>query len=218
MNPVINEILNKLAQTVIDGKHIESVELTKQLLDLDYSPKEILDNGLLSGMNVVGQRFRNNIIFVPQVLISARAMKSSLAILEPLLAEANVPVIGTVIMGTVKGDIHDIGKNIVSMMLRGNGFKVTDIGIDASAEKFVDSVKKENAQIVGMSALLTTTMLYMKTVIEKIKTENLHVKIMIGGAPVSKTFADQIGADAYGKNASEAVRIAREFVNLQTKA
>ena len=216
MNPAIEELLQKLAVSVIDGKHLEAVELTNQLLTLDYSPKEILDNGLLAGMNVVGQRFRDNIIFVPQVLISARAMKFSLAILEPLLAEANVPVIGTVIMGTVKGDIHDIGKNIVSMMLRGNGFKVVDIGIDASFEKFINAVKKENAQIVGMSALLTTTMIYMKTVIEKIKFENLPVKIMIGGAPVSKAFADQIGADAYGKNASEAVRLAREFVNFES--
>lgn len=216
MNPVIEELLQKLAVSVIDGKHLEAVELTNQLLALDYSPKEILDNGLLAGMNVVGQRFRDNIIFVPQVLISARAMKFSLAILEPLLAEANVPVIGTVIMGTVKGDIHDIGKNIVSMMLRGNGFKVVDIGIDASFDKFIDAVKKENAQIIGMSALLTTTMIYMKTVIEKIKSENLSVKIMIGGAPVSKAFAEQIGADAYGKNASEAVRLAREFVNLNS--
>lgn len=213
MNPAIEELLQKLAASVIEGKHIEAVEFTKQLLALNHTPKEILDNGLLAGMNVVGQRFRDNIIFVPQVLISARAMKFSLAILEPLLAESKIPAIGTVIMGTVKGDIHDIGKNIVSMMLRGNGFKVVDIGIDASYEKFLDAVKKENAQIVGMSALLTTTMLYMKTVIDKFKNENLNIKIMIGGAPVSKAFADQIGADAYGKNASEAVRLAREFVN-----
>lgn len=216
MNPSIEELLQKLAAIVIDGKHLEAVELTKQLLALNHTPKEILDNGLLAGMNVVGQRFRDNIIFVPQVLISARAMKSSLALLEPLLADSNIPAIGTVIMGTVKGDIHDIGKNIVSMMLRGNGFKVVDIGIDASQEKFADAVKKENAQIVGMSALLTTTMLYMKAVIEKLKGEKLPVKIMIGGAPVSKAFADQIGADAYGKNASEAVRLAREFVNIDS--
>lgn len=217
MNPAIEELLQKLVISVIDGKHLEAVELTKQLLALNHTPKEILDNGLLAGMNVVGQRFRDNIIFVPQVLISARAMKFSLAILEPLLAESNIPVVGTVVMGTVKGDIHDIGKNIVSMMLRGNGFKVVDIGIDASYEKFLEAVKKENAQIVGMSALLTTTMLYMKTVIEKFKYENLNVKIMIGGAPVSKAFAEQIGADAYGKNASEAVRLAREFVNKENK-
>ena len=215
MNIAIEELLQKLAISVIDGKHLEAVELTKQLLALNHTPKEILDNGLLAGMNVVGQRFRDNIIFVPQVLISARAMKFSLAILEPLLADSNIPAIGTVIMGTVKGDIHDIGKNIVSMMLRGNGFKVVDIGIDASHEKFIDAVKKENAQIVGMSALLTTTMLYMKAVIEKLKGEKLPVKIMIGGAPVSKAFAEQIGADAYGKNASEAVRLAREFVDQE---
>lgn len=216
MNPSIEELLQKLAAIVIDGKHLEAVDLTKQLLALNHPPKEILDNGLLPGMDVVGQRFRDNIIFVPQVLISARAMKLSLALLEPLLADSNIPAIGTVIMGTVKGDIHDIGKNIVSMMLRGNGFKVVDIGIDASQEKFADAVKKENAQIVGMSALLTTTMLYMKAVIEKLKGEKLPVKIMIGGAPVSKAFADQIGADAYGKNASEAVRLAREFVNIDS--
>jgi len=197
MNIAIEELLQKLAISVIDGKHLEAVELTKQLLALNHTPKEILDNGLLAGMNVVGQRFRDNIIFVPQV------------------ADSNIPAIGTVIMGTVKGDIHDIGKNIVSMMLRGNGFKVVDIGIDASHEKFIDAVKKENAQIVGMSALLTTTMLYMKAVIEKLKGEKLPVKIMIGGAPVSKAFADQIGADAYGKNASEAVRLAREFVDQE---
>ena len=215
MNTVIEELLQKLALAVIDGKHLEAVEITNKLLELDHTPKKILDDGLLVGMNVVGQRFRDNIIFVPQVLISARAMKFSLAILEPLLAEAKVPVIGTVIMGTVKGDIHDIGKNIVSMMLRGNGFKVIDIGIDASYEKFINAVKKEKAEIIGMSALLTTTMIYMKTIIEKVKAENLEVKIMIGGAPVSRAFAEQIGADAYGKNASEAVSLAREFVNME---
>lgn len=214
MQHSIDELLKNLSQTVIEGRHLEAVEITKQLLSLNYPPKEILDNGLLPGMEVVGQRFRDNIIFVPQVLISARAMKSSLALLEPLLAESNIQSIGTVVIGTVKGDIHDIGKNIVSMMLRGNGFKVIDIGIDASSEKFIETAKRENARIVGMSALLTTTMLYMKTVIDRIRSENLDVKIMIGGAPVSKAFAEQIGADAYGKNASEAVRIARQFMNL----
>lgn len=215
MDQSITDLLRKLSLIVIEGKHLEAVELTKQLLALNYPPKEILDNGLMPGMEVVGQRFRDNIIFVPQVLISARAMKTSLALLEPLLAASNIPSVGTIIMGTVKGDIHDIGKNIVSMMLRGNGFKVVDIGIDASYEKFIIAAKTEQAQVIGMSALLTTTMLYMKTVVEKIKSENLPVKIMIGGAPVSKAFADQIGADSYGKNASEAVRIAREFVKTQ---
>lgn len=213
MQNSVEELLKNLAQSVIDGKHLESIEITKQLITLHHPPKEILDNGLLPGMDVVGQRFRDNIIFVPQVLISARAMKSSLALLEPLLAESNIPAVGTVVIGTVKGDIHDIGKNIVAMMLRGNGFRVIDIGIDASYEKFIETIKKEKAEIVGMSALLTTTMLYMKTIIEKLKSEELTTKIMIGGAPVSKAFADQIGADAYGKNASEAVRIAREFVS-----
>lgn len=212
MEDLTNELLKKLAQIVIDGKQHESAEITKQLLALNHPPKKILDDGLLPGMDVVGQRFRDNIIFVPQVLISARAMKFSLALLEPLLAESNISAIGTVIMGTVKGDIHDIGKNIVSMMLRGNGFKVIDIGIDAASDKFIDAIKREKADILGMSALLTTTMLYMKTVIDQVKADNLPVKIMIGGAPVSKAFAEQVGADAYGKNASEAVRLAKEFV------
>lgn len=212
MDNQITQLLKSLANVVIDGKQHEAAEITKQLLTLNHPPKKILDDGLLPGMDVVGQRFRDNIIFVPQVLISARAMKFSLALLEPLLAESNIPAIGTVIMGTVKGDIHDIGKNIVSMMLRGNGFKVIDIGIDAPSDKFINAVKNENADILGMSALLTTTMLYMKTVIEQVKSENLPVKIMVGGAPVSKAFAEQIGADAYGKNASEAVRLAKEFM------
>ncbi|NCS89594.1 MAG: cobalamin-binding protein, partial [Ignavibacteria bacterium] len=173
--------------------------------------------GLLPGMDVVGVRFRDNIIFVPQVLISARAMKSSLAILEPLLSEAKIEGAGTVVIGTVKGDIHDIGKNIVAMMLRSNGFKVIDLGIDTSIEKFVDAIHRENPQIIGMSALLTTTMVYMKLVIERIKQDSLPVKVMIGGAPISRNFADQIGADAYAKNASEAVMVARKLIGINDR-
>ncbi len=180
--------------------------------------KEILDRGLVPGMDVVGVRFRDNIIFVPEVLISARAMKASLAILEPILAEAKVKEIGVYVIGTVKGDIHDIGKNIVGMMLKGAGFKVIDLGIDTRAEKFIETIKKENADIVGMSALLTTTMGYMQTVIDKINEAGIQVKSMVGGAPVSASFAEKIGADAYAKNASEAVEKAKALLGIQPAA
>lgn len=213
----IEKLLKQLAQIVIDGKKDDAISLTNRLLELNYPPKKILDDGLLPGMDVVGVRFRDNIIFVPQVLISARAMKSSLAILEPLLSEAKIEGAGTVVIGTVKGDIHDIGKNIVAMMLRSNGFKVIDLGIDTSIEKFVDAIHRENPQIIGMSALLTTTMVYMKLVIERIKQDSLPVKVMIGGAPISRNFANQIGADAYAKNASEAVMVARELIGIKDR-
>lgn len=211
------ELLKELSDAVIDGNKDKSVELTNKLLGLGMSAKDILDNGLLPGMEVVGIRFRDNIIFVPQVLISARAMKSSLALLEPLLSKAELKGSGTVIIGTVKGDIHDIGKNIVAMMLRSSGFSVIDLGIDTRAEKFLDAIKKENAEIVGMSALLTTTMGYMKTVIDRIKEENILVKVMVGGAPISKAFADQIGADGYAKNATDAVKLAKSLIGIVTK-
>ncbi|MBZ0198298.1 MAG: corrinoid protein [Ignavibacteriaceae bacterium] len=210
----IEALLKILAQTVIDGKKDDTVKITNRLLELNYPPKQILDEGLLPGMEVVGVRFRDNIIFVPQVLISARAMKAALSIVEPLLSEAKIEGLGTIVIGTVKGDIHDIGKNIVTMMLRSSGFKVIDLGIDVSVDKFLDAINKENPVIVGMSALLTTTMVYMKIVIDKIKQNALPVKVMIGGAPISKRFADQIGADAYAKNASEAVIIARELIGI----
>ena len=211
------ELLKELSDAVIDGNKDKSVELTNKLLDLGMSAKDILDNGLLPGMEIVGIRFRDNIIFVPQVLISARAMKSSLALLEPLLSKAELKGSGTVIIGTVKGDIHDIGKNIVAMMLRSSGFSVIDLGIDTRAEKFLEAIKKENAEIVGMSALLTTTMGYMKTVIDRIKEENILVKVMVGGAPISKAFADQIGADGYAKNATDAVKLAKSLIGIVTK-
>lgn len=212
---MIEEYLNEMAQSVIDGDKDTCENLTHKLLDKGLSAKEILDRGLVPGMDVVGVRFRDNIIFVPEVLISARAMKSSLAILEPLLAESKVKEVGIYVIGTVKGDIHDIGKNIVSMMLKGAGFKVIDLGINTAVEKFIDTIKKENANIMGMSALLTTTMGYMKVVIDKLKEEGIQVKTMIGGAPVSAAFAEKIGADAYAKNASEAVEKAKELLGIK---
>ena len=208
----MDHLLKQLSEAVIAGSKERCEELTQELLAAGAEAKRILDGGLVPGMDVVGVRFRDNIIFVPEVLISARAMKASLGILEPLLSQANVKKIGTFVIGTVKGDIHDIGKNIVGMMLKGAGFKVVDLGIDTRVEKFIAVTREEKAQIVGMSALLTTTMGYMKTVIERIKAEGLPVKTMIGGAPVSQLFAEKIGADAYAKNASEAVEKAKQLL------
>lgn len=213
---MIETDLKEMAQSVIDGDKDTCEKLTKQLLEAGLSAKEILDRGLVPGMDVVGVRFRDNIIFVPEVLISARAMKASLAILEPILAEAKVKEVGVFVIGTVKGDIHDIGKNIVAMMLKGAGFKVIDLGINTPAEKFIETIKKENADIVGMSALLTTTMGYMHVVIDKLKEQGIEVKTMIGGAPVSAAFAEKIGADAYAKNATEAVDKAKQLLGIKS--
>lgn len=208
------ELYRQLAQAVIDGKKDACGELTAKLLEAGATAKEILDHGLVPGMDVVGVRFRDNIIFVPEVLVSARAMKSSLAILEPILSASNVKEIGRMVIGTVKGDIHDIGKNVVIMMLRGSGFKVIDLGVNTKVETFLEAVRRENAELLGMSALLTTTMGYMKTVIDRAKAENLTVKTLIGGAPVSQAFAEKVGADAYAKNASEAVQKAKQLLGL----
>jgi len=210
----IRELLDQLSNSVIEGDRDKAVELTNELLRLEHPPKNILDDGLLPGMNVVGQRFRDNVIFVPQVLISARAMKSSLAVLEPLLSDTKYSGLGTIVIGTVKGDIHDIGKNIVAMMMKSSGFSVVDLGINVTAEKFIEAAQKENALLIGMSALLTTTMGYMKTVIEKVKQDNIPVKVIIGGAPVSQAFADQVGADGFANNAFEAVMLARKLTGV----
>ncbi len=210
----MSELFARLSTAVIDGNKDQCEELTRQLLAEGVSAKEVLDLGLVPGMDVVGVRFRDNIIFVPEVLISARAMKASLAILEPILAAANVKETGVVVIGTVKGDIHDIGKNIVSMMLRGAGFKVVDLGVDVRVEKFIDAIRREGAHILGMSALLTTTMGYMKTVIAKVNEEGIAVRTMVGGAPVSAAFAATVGADAYAKNASEAVEKAKALLGI----
>jgi len=212
------DILQQLSQAVIDGKKEASEELTRRLLDAGVAAKDILDRGLVPGMDVVGVRFRDNIIFVPEVLISARAMKSSLALLEPIFSASNVKEIGRVVIGTVKGDIHDIGKNIVIMMLRGAGFKVVDLGVNTKVETFLEAVRREGAELLGMSALLTTTMGYMKTVVDRVKAEGINVRTMIGGAPVSQAFAERIGADAYAKNATEAVEKAKRLLGLRSAA
>ncbi|MBN2285869.1 MAG: corrinoid protein, partial [Tissierellales bacterium] len=188
-----------IAESIIDGNEATAIDAVQELIDQGVDPLTIISDGLMAGMNVVGERFKNGEMFVPEVLMSARAMNSSIDLVKPLINEGDMPNAGTVIIGTVKGDLHDIGKNLVAMMMESAGFKVINIGVDASVEKFIQAVKDNNAKIVAMSAMLTTTMVYMKKVIEALKEAGLkdQVKVMIGGAPVTAKFAEDIGADLY---------------------
>lgn len=206
--------LQALAEAIINGKRNDAVELTKKLVDAGVNAKKILDEGLIAGMGVVGEKFKNGEYFVPEVLVAARAMKAAMEILRPLLAASDVEPIGTVVIGTVRGDLHDIGKNLVAMMLEGAGFKVVDLGVDVPAEKFIEAAKENNADIVGMSALLTTTMTYMPEVIKALETEGIRnkVKVIVGGAPVTQEWADQIGADGYAPDAASAVDKCKELL------
>ena len=195
-------------QLLYEGKAKEVEELTRQALDEGRPVQEVLTDGLIAGMSVVGEDFKHNILYVPEVLIAARAMKAGMAVLKPLLSarEGGAQPTGVLLMGTVRGDLHDIGKNLVCMMAEGAGFEVHDIGVDQSVEKFMAAADRVNATIVGMSALLTTTMTYMKTVVDGFDAAGKgHIKMAIGGAPISQMFADEIGADGYGANASAAV-------------
>jgi 5-methyltetrahydrofolate--homocysteine methyltransferase len=204
--------LAALADALIRGDRDTTSELTQQAIDEGVPPKDILEQGLIAGMNVVGTRFKSNEIYVPEVLIAARAMKAGMAILQPKLTEAGVQPMGTVVLGTVKGDLHDIGKNLVGMMLTGGGLAVVDLGTDVSPEQFVQASKESGAQVCAMSALLTTTMPQMTSVIEALKAAGIEVKTIIGGAPVTQSFADEIGADGYAPDAASAVDVVREMV------
>ena len=208
-------LMQEIAYALITGNDKKVDELTKNSLDNGYSANTIMDDGLIAGMAIVGIKFRDNIIFVPEVLISARAMKAGMAHIEPILSESDIPPIGTVIMGTVKGDLHDIGKNLCIMMLRGAGFIVHDLGVDVKDIEFIDAVQEHNAKIIGLSALLTTTMPNMGRVIEAFEGEGLReeVNIMVGGAPVTQEFADDMGADAYGKDAIDCVELAKQLAS-----
>ena len=209
-------IMQEMAYELIVGNNTDVDRLTKEALDGGYTANQILDDGLLNGMAIVGVKFRDNVIFVPEVLVAARAMKAGMAHIEPILSASGVEPAGTVIMGTVKGDLHDIGKNLCIMMLRGAGFIVHDIGVDSSPDDFIDAVEEFGAEIVGMSALLTTTMPNMGRTIATFEDMGLRdeVRIMVGGAPVTQDFADEMGADAYGDNAVEAVDKAKELIKL----
>lgn len=207
--------LQQLAQHLIDGHADDVSRLVSEALAEGVPPESILENGLIAGMTVVGIRFRNNEIFVPEVLVSARAMKAGMAHLEPILSACGIPPVGTFVIGTVKGDIHDIGKNLVGMMFRGAGFKVIDLGVNTATQKFMDAIAEHRPQIVGMSALLTTTMGQMKVNIDAFRAAGLDVKVMVGGAPVSVEYAERIGADAHGANATEAVEKALALVGAK---
>ncbi len=204
--------LKEMSLLVQKGDFKEVERLTQDALNEGLSAQDILEGGLIEGMSVVGERFKKNEIYVPEVLLAARAMKSGMALLKPILADTGVEPVGRVVLGTVKGDQHDIGKNLVGMMLEGAGFEVIDLGVDASTEKFVDAAKEKRADIVGMSALLTTTMSHMKANIEALRAAGLTVKTMVGGAPITQRFADEIKADAYGKDAALAVEKAKELL------
>ena len=182
-------------------------------LEEGAAPKDILTEGLITGMGIVGEKFKNNEIFVPEVLIAARAMNAALAVLKPALAESGVEPVGTAVICTVKGDLHDIGKNLVKMMIEGTGIRVIDLGVDCDADKVVQAVKDNNADIVCLSSLLTTTMTYQKDIIEALKAAGIRdkVKVMVGGAPVTQEFADEIGADAYTSDAASAAEKARSY-------
>jgi 5-methyltetrahydrofolate--homocysteine methyltransferase len=201
-----------IAETLIEGNADKVKELVQAAIDENIEPKKILDEGLIAGMEVVGVRFKNCEIYVPEVLVSARAMHAGMDILEPLLAKSGVKAKGTFVIGTVKGDLHDIGKNLVGMMLKGAGWKVVDLGVDIDADKFVETAIVEDADVVGLSALLTTTMVNMKGVIELAKAKDCKARFVVGGAPLTKSYADEIGADGYAPDAATAVEIVQSLV------
>lgn len=201
-----------LVQSVMDGNEAQVKEQTKALVDGGVSPLEIINQGLIAGMNVVGAHFKTGEMFVPEVLMSAKSMAAGIEMVKPLIADKDMPNKGTIVLGTVKGDLHDIGKNLVGMMLESGGFKVINLGIDIAPEKFVEAVKEHTPQIVAMSALLTTTMPHMKDTIELIKEEGLEVKCIIGGAPITQDFANKIGADGYSPDAASAVELCTKLL------
>ena len=206
--------LKEIADNLIKGKAPEVKELVQKAIDEGEDVEKVLNEGLVAGMSVVGAKFKANEFYVPEVLIAARAMKAGMEILRPILAEKNIKGIGTVVLGTVRGDLHDIGKNLVAMMLEGAGFEIIDLGVDVSPEKFIETAKEKKADVVGLSALLTTTMPSMKDVVKAVGDSGLKdkVKVMIGGAPLTQSYADEIGAEGYAPDAASAVDKAKELL------
>ncbi len=207
------ELLNRISEDLQNGMDEAVVILTQKALDQKIPPIEIMNDGLVAGMNVVGRKFKDHEIFLPDVLLAARAMNRAMEVLKPLLIEDGIPTRGRIVIGSVKDDLHDIGKNLVGILLKGAGFEVIDLGNDVSAEMFISAAREQNAQVIGMSALLTTTMPVMKQVVEMAREEGLYgkVRILIGGAPVSKEYAREIGADAYGFDGANAVDTVEGF-------
>ncbi|MCM8760129.1 MAG: corrinoid protein [Candidatus Omnitrophica bacterium] len=209
------DILGGIKEGVISGNVAKTKELVEKAVKENIDVSKILNEGLIAGMNVVGVKFKNNECYVPEVLIAARTMHAGMGIIEPLIAKAGIKPLAKVAIGTVKGDLHDIGKNLVSMMWKGAGFEVEDLGIDVPPEKFVEAAKN-GAKILGLSALLTTTMVMMKETIEALKSAGIReqVKVVIGGAPITQSYADEIGADGYAPDAASAVDKAKELLNI----
>ena len=207
--------LTQVAENVIRGQAPKVKQLVEDNLAENIPVGKILNEGLIAGMNVVGEKFKNNEFYIPEVLIAARAMKSGMELIRPLLSESGIEPVGTVAIGTVKGDLHDIGKNLVMMMLEGAGFEIIDLGIDVTVDQFISAID-DGAQVIAMSALLTTTMPTMKTVIDEIKEAGLReqVKVMIGGAPITQGYADEIGADGYARDAASGVDVAKQLLGL----
>jgi 5-methyltetrahydrofolate--homocysteine methyltransferase len=204
--------LIKIKDSVIEGEVDEVRDMVKRAIDEGQEAKRILNEALLPGMSIVGDKFEEGEFFLPEMLIAAMAMKKGLEVLSPVLTQSDMKAAGTVVMGTAKGDIHDVGKSIVGVMLEGAGFMVTDIGVDVGPDKFVEAAKENNADIIGVSALLTTTIMGMKDVIKAMKEAGLKAKVMVGGASVTQEFADEIGADGYAPDAPSAVKKAKELV------
>jgi len=204
--------LKALADAIIKGDQNAAMEITKVALEEGASAESVLNNGLIAGMDVIGGRFKKNEIYIPEVLIAARAMKMAMEILEPALVEAGIKPRGKFLIGTVQGDLHDIGKNLVAMMLKGAGFEVIDLGVDVGPEKFVEQAKATGVQVIGMSTLLTTTMPSMEKTLKALKEAGVSAKVMIGGAPVTQGYADKIGADSYSPDAASAVDMAKALV------
>ncbi len=210
------DILQHISDSLRNGDEKKVFELTKQAIEQNISPKEILDNGFIAGMNIVGEQFGKYEIFLPDVLLAAKAMYAGLDQLKPLLVKDEIPSLGKIVIGTVHGDLHDLGKNLVGIMLRGAGFEVIDLGKDVPAEKFLDTAVKEEAKVIGMSALLTTTAPVMKAVTDLLMKEGLTgtIRTIIGGAPISEEYARDIGADAYAYSAAKAVERVKHLVNV----
>lgn len=204
-----------LSQSVIEGNESRVKEIVRSMLDAGVDPLELIQQGLIAGMNVVGPRFKAGEMYVPEVLMSAKSMAAGIEIVKPYITDGDMPSEGTIVVGTVKGDLHDIGKNLVRLMLESGGFKVIDLGVDITADRFMSAIKEHKPDIVAMSALLTTTMLFMKDTIELIKEEGLQskVKVIIGGAPISQDFANEIGADGFAVDAASAVELCRKLLS-----
>lgn len=213
----LDELLELMGEDLYDGLADEIVKDVNEALRRGLLPYEVLTQGLVKGMEIVGEDFRDGILFVPEVLMAAKAMKAGMAILRPLLAETGAPKVGKMVIGTVKGDIHDIGKNLVSMMMEGAGFEIVDLGINTSVEDFMAAIEEHQPDILGMSALLTTTMPYMRVVIDALRENGLRDKyvVLVGGAPLNEAFAEDIGADAYCKDAAVAVETAKKFMAIR---